>query len=1217
MNNSDSPSHSCCSSSPPTIHLHFRREIARARDARMKLRANKRSWPPASSTNANSTELPSSYSTTNQSQPNSGSGGAADQPNGSWCATETTTTNSSNCSSFDSRSTTSSRLPKRRRRQQQAAAAEGSCSLRERRSRARHKKQPQPRTDSPAIRSGRDQQDSLQQWARADGAPLESQAPANKGAADSQACGHEQQTSLSQSHAQPIGLHDDDQLELELGLDLDFHLKEHEQLIEDELRESRSDQVDGNDSSELANRTQLKSRHQHKSFIEHFDDEIERAKNEELELDEELSRSMQRDDDSNDRGRANSTASDTSKLNQATGATRRRKSALSPRDRNLRRLESNERERMRMHSLNDAFQALRETIPHVSMDRKLSKIETLTLAKNYINALTSVVVKLRQQLGATNHSQQQQAVVCSSSSGSEESLARSLNGASSVRGSPAPPDSVATRILLATPSQSAGGSPRSRPVALVPNQVANSSANQAPQQQQQRYLICTTTTTTPSPSKGNNNNTNNKQQQIAIPIQTTTSNNATGKQLVFSPAPATPGSLATPTKRARTSSPDQSAAKGQVALHPPPSSSDLDFNSSYEAANSYGAETPVAAPSGAAYLSNMNSANANSNNNTSYNQAPATHTQSSLYCSPSTGLASSPSSSNCSHFEQSPVGSAPTPSQPQANNQHLFLLNSVQYQQTSPSLAHHHQPHQHPHSNPHGASLLHTDNHQQLRLEHHYAITTTTSSSHLLPQQQHSTIMPSNTDAMHHQSHNRSKSPLPIQQQTTTPILRLNPSPRVELNCDENAAAEEEAASLVSNLINDTNERSTTNATNSHCSEADSHSTCLESTGSESGSVLHNNNNNSPPSSQSNHHNSHDHRQPMQLVQPMDQLNNNSNSTITANNNGLSCHNKLNNSELGNNNVLIPMLHYDKSGVGARQQRHLVALHHHMHTGPTTNRPESPILADNNNNNYHPTAQIIVYQQQHQIEQQQQHLHPLHSAAADQSSSYQLHSQLQQEHMLNSSGQTHTSSNLNENDMDIDIGRVKSENSSLIDEQQHQQDNGNNNSGLLNSSCGLMSNNSNNSIGDSNNQLQTNDNDNHEDVNPFYHDIIITSESNNINNTPSNDNDNDNLNLNLNLNNGHLHHHQNHFLLHQPHHHHHQHHHQHQQHQLQPQISQTNQHHYHNHHQFQQQQSHFNNHLAKQQQQHDYLDSSSSTSSSRRSTVDMTNSSYVSSSVFL
>lgn len=38
------------------------------------------------------------------------------------------------------------------------------------------------------------------------------------------------------------------------------------------------------------------------------------------------------------------------------GKERRRKSVLSARERNLRRLESNERERQRMHSLNDAFQ---------------------------------------------------------------------------------------------------------------------------------------------------------------------------------------------------------------------------------------------------------------------------------------------------------------------------------------------------------------------------------------------------------------------------------------------------------------------------------------------------------------------------------------------------------------------------------------------------------------------------------------------------------------------------------------------------------------------------------------------------------------------------------------------------------------------------------------------------------------------------------------------
>ncbi|XP_076763923.1 neurogenin-1 [Xylocopa sonorina] len=66
-----------------------------------------------------------------------------------------------------------------------------------------------------------------------------------------------------------------------------------------------------------------------------------------------------------------------------------------PREKTLRRLESNERERMRMHSLNDAFQSLREVIPHVTKERRLSKIETLTLAKNYIVALTDVICAMR------------------------------------------------------------------------------------------------------------------------------------------------------------------------------------------------------------------------------------------------------------------------------------------------------------------------------------------------------------------------------------------------------------------------------------------------------------------------------------------------------------------------------------------------------------------------------------------------------------------------------------------------------------------------------------------------------------------------------------------------------------------------------------------------------------------------------------------------------
>lgn len=42
------------------------------------------------------------------------------------------------------------------------------------------------------------------------------------------------------------------------------------------------------------------------------------------------------------------------------------------------------------------LQSLREVIPHVKKERRLSKIETLTLAKNYITALTDVIIVMRQ-----------------------------------------------------------------------------------------------------------------------------------------------------------------------------------------------------------------------------------------------------------------------------------------------------------------------------------------------------------------------------------------------------------------------------------------------------------------------------------------------------------------------------------------------------------------------------------------------------------------------------------------------------------------------------------------------------------------------------------------------------------------------------------------------------------------------------------------------------
>ncbi|XP_030589587.1 neurogenic differentiation factor 4 [Archocentrus centrarchus] len=56
-----------------------------------------------------------------------------------------------------------------------------------------------------------------------------------------------------------------------------------------------------------------------------------------------------------------------------------------------RRLKANARERSRMHGLNDALDNLRRVMPCYSKTQKLSKIETLRLARNYIWALSEVL----------------------------------------------------------------------------------------------------------------------------------------------------------------------------------------------------------------------------------------------------------------------------------------------------------------------------------------------------------------------------------------------------------------------------------------------------------------------------------------------------------------------------------------------------------------------------------------------------------------------------------------------------------------------------------------------------------------------------------------------------------------------------------------------------------------------------------------------------------
>ncbi|PIO61303.1 Helix-loop-helix DNA-binding domain protein, partial [Teladorsagia circumcincta] len=59
--------------------------------------------------------------------------------------------------------------------------------------------------------------------------------------------------------------------------------------------------------------------------------------------------------------------------------------------RKLRRIKANGRERQRMHGLNDALDLLRQYIPITAQHQKLSKIETLRLARNYILALQRIL----------------------------------------------------------------------------------------------------------------------------------------------------------------------------------------------------------------------------------------------------------------------------------------------------------------------------------------------------------------------------------------------------------------------------------------------------------------------------------------------------------------------------------------------------------------------------------------------------------------------------------------------------------------------------------------------------------------------------------------------------------------------------------------------------------------------------------------------------------
>lgn len=67
-----------------------------------------------------------------------------------------------------------------------------------------------------------------------------------------------------------------------------------------------------------------------------------------------------------------------------------------------RRMKANDRERNRMHMLNEALDRLRCVLPTFPEDTKLTKIETLRFAHNYIWALSQTVRMIQQEASSPN-----------------------------------------------------------------------------------------------------------------------------------------------------------------------------------------------------------------------------------------------------------------------------------------------------------------------------------------------------------------------------------------------------------------------------------------------------------------------------------------------------------------------------------------------------------------------------------------------------------------------------------------------------------------------------------------------------------------------------------------------------------------------------------------------------------------------------------------------
>jgi hypothetical protein len=97
------------------------------------------------------------------------------------------------------------------------------------------------------------------------------------------------------------------------------------------------------------------------------------------------------EDDEDEFGNDASSADGRTSSQSRSSARKLRERSLNPEVKKKRRLAANARERKRMNGLNDAFERLREHIPDLGNDRKLSKFETLQMAQTYIQALREIL----------------------------------------------------------------------------------------------------------------------------------------------------------------------------------------------------------------------------------------------------------------------------------------------------------------------------------------------------------------------------------------------------------------------------------------------------------------------------------------------------------------------------------------------------------------------------------------------------------------------------------------------------------------------------------------------------------------------------------------------------------------------------------------------------------------------------------------------------------